>query len=566
MSTEIIKILLIEDNPGDARLAQEMLQGARTIGWDLPTFEIEWVKRLAAGMARLDAGGFDAVLTDLDLPDSRAGETFAALRARYPHLPIVVLTGRTDEELARRTVRAGAQDYLFKAEATSTLVAHALCYAIERQQTQGALQRTHDELEHRVAERTAELAQANENLQLELAARREVQTALRVALEKYRVLFESFPLGISIADAAGNILETNEESERLLGISQNEHTARKYDSLEWQIVRPDGTPMPAAEYASVRAMEEQRRVENVEMGVVKERGEVTWINVTAAPIPLEGYGVAIAYGDITARRRTEEQLRESEERYKFLVEAITDSLYILDREWRHILVNDAATRFVQIPKDELLGAKLTELFPGVEETEFFKTFQRVMTTRHPETVINEYAFENGRRRWYEVRAFPVPEGILCISRDITARKRAEEALAREQRLLHALLDNIPAHVYFKDTQGRFMLVSKSTAEWAGVDDPAQLIGKTDFDIFATAHAQAAFEMEQEIIRTGEPVVELEEKETWLDGSETWVSTTKMPLRDAAGNIVGTFGISRDITARKRAEEDLQRNRTRISAD
>src|SRR5262249_10580595 len=84
------------------------------------------------------------------------------------------------------------------------------------------------------------------------------------------------------------------------------------------------------------------------------------------------------------------------------------------------------------------------------------------------------------------------------------------------------------------------------------------LGKSDFDFFTPDHAQPAFDDEQEMIRTGVPVIDKEEKETWPDGSETWVSSTKLPLRDQGGEIVGTFGVSRDITARKRWEVELQK--------
>jgi PAS domain S-box-containing protein len=163
---------------------------------------------------------------------------------------------------------------------------------------------------------------------------------------------------------------------------------------------------------------------------ILSRGHVTERDASGRPVRMVGTHV-----DITERKWAEEALRESEERYRLLLESIPDSVYVLDREWRHVVVNDAAERFVQISKENLLGGKLTDLFPGVEGTEFFKVFQRVMETRKSDIVVNEYAFEDGRKGWYEVRVYPVREGILCISRDITERKQAEEALQwRNQEL------------------------------------------------------------------------------------------------------------------------------------
>jgi PAS domain S-box-containing protein len=143
-------------------------------------------------------------------------------------------------------------------------------------------------------------------------------------------------------------------------------------------------------------------------------------------------------------------------------------------------------------------------------------------------------------------------------KEITERKRTEEALTREQYLMYALMNSLPDHIYFKDAQSRFIRISKSQSDLFGLSDPAQAVGKSDFDFFSEEHARPAYEDEQEIIRTGRPLVGMEEKETWADRPDTWVSTTKMPLRDEAGNIVGTFGISSDITERKRAEAERER--------
>ena len=116
------------------------------------------------------------------------------------------------------------------------------------------------------------------------------------------------------------------------------------------------------------------------------------------------------------------------------------------------------------------------------------------------------------------------------------------------------MDNIPDYIYFKDLQSRFIRTNRAHAQAFALSDPAEAIGKTDFDFFTEEHALSAFEDEQRIIRTGQPIVGLVEKETWRDRGDTWVSTTKVPLRDDKGNIVGTSGISRDITELRRADE------------
>lgn len=132
----------------------------------------------------------------------------------------------------------------------------------------------------------------------------------------------------------------------------------------------------------------------------------------------------------------------------------------------------------------------------------------------------------------------------------TRRNRRREL---ERYLLQAFLDHIPDNVFFKDRKSRFVRVSHGMAKRFDVPDSAHLMGKTDFDFFSAEHADQAFADEQRILATGEPVVGLEEKETWPDGHEAWVLTTKVPLRDRAGRIIGTMGISRDITDRKQAE-------------
>jgi PAS domain S-box-containing protein len=127
----------------------------------------------------------------------------------------------------------------------------------------------------------------------------------------------------------------------------------------------------------------------------------------------------------------------------------------------------------------------------------------------------------------------------------------------ERLLLSTLMDHLPDHIWFKDRHSRFVAVNRSTLSWIGFKDQSEIIGKTDQDIFAGEHADAALADEQKIVATAQPIVGFDEKEIWPDGRETWVSTTKMPWFDASGKVIGVFGWARDITARKLDEKNLQ---------
>jgi len=160
-------------------------------------------------------------------------------------------------------------------------------------------------------------------------------------------------------------------------------------------------------------------------------------------------------------------------------------------------------------------------------------------------------------------------GKLCFAFNHMAEKLADTyaaleervrqrtaALAAERHLLQSLMDHVPDHIYFKDKASRFLRVNRAMARWIGTGTPEHTIGKSDADVFSSEHAEAAQADEQQVMETGRPIVGKEEKETWPDGRETWVSTTKAPFRDEDGNLVGTFGISRDITRRTLAEQKL----------
>jgi signal transduction histidine kinase len=160
MSTRRVKVLLVEDNPSDARLIQESLAGAS----DDP-FDLEITDTLAAGLQRLSAGGVDAMLLDLALPDSFGIETFIKARAQALGVAIIVLTGRDDATLALKLVQGGAQDFVAKVDVSGNNLTRAILYAIERERLEKDFRKLNEELELRIRDRTAELEAANRELE-----------------------------------------------------------------------------------------------------------------------------------------------------------------------------------------------------------------------------------------------------------------------------------------------------------------------------------------------------------------------------------------------------------------
>lgn len=136
------------------------------------------------------------------------------------------------------------------------------------------------------------------------------------------------------------------------------------------------------------------------------------------------------------------------------------------------------------------------------------------------------------------------------------RRRLQRELERERYLLHALMDHLPDNIYFKDINSRFLRVSRELAQRFGLTDPQDAVSLSDADFFTAEHAVQAREDEIELMRTGEPILRKEEKETWPNGRVTWVTSSKLPLQDRHGRVVGTFGMSRDITHQKQVELEL----------
>jgi len=298
------------------------------------------------------------------------------------------------------------------------------------------------------------------------------QKALRQSEEKYRLLFNIFPLGLTLSDRLGNIVETNEVAARLLGVPREEHLARSFDSDLWSVIRPDGTPMPPEEYAAVRALRENCPVENVEMGIVRPDATITWINVSAAPLDLEQYGVIVTYGDITERKQAVELLAAHERKYRDLFEANQDgiSLFRINPDGTpapFLDVNEAAAAMVGYSKAELAGMTAMDVEESVSPECIAQRLATLAATGQArfETVL---IAKDQRQIPVEVLVRTIvyedAPALMNIVRDISKRKQAEAALraslADKEVLLrevhHRVKNNLAAIVGLFELQRQAM--------------------------------------------------------------------------------------------------------------
>ena len=262
------------------------------------------------------------------------------------------------------------------------------------------------------------------------------------------------------------------------------------------------------------------------------------------------------------------ELDDEHRRLERIVNHAPIGIVLTDAEGRFVMVNPALCAMLGYTKGELEGRLFVDFVecedPGAELEQFRADFLNIESRQHE----RHYIARDGSRICALVTLSPATgpdrDGAVRVAQieDITERKRVETALADERQLLTAFLQTTPDQVYFKDRDSRFIRASGGQAAKLGVACAEDLIGRTDFDFFLAEHAQHAFDDEQRIIRTGEPMVSKEEREVFPDGRIAWAATTKLPLRDATGAIIGTCGISQDITARRLAETMLRESEER----
>ena len=438
-------------------------------------------------------------------------------------------------------------------------------------------------------------------LNLDRAKCKRLEHEREAALIKYHTLFDSFPLGITVVDRQGRIVESNRIAEQILGISIEHQLQRHVGGAEWKIVRPDGTPMPPEEFASTRALQEQRTVRDVEMGLVKSPTETTWISVTAAPVPLPDIGVVIAYSDISARRRAEAALNEGEARWKTLFDHSPVSIWEEDfSEVKKRLdalrasgIQDLAN-YLHTHPDEVARCAAAVKILQVNQTsaDCLSTDTQSISRQLP-TYFTAASFEifadelaalaAGNRHWEGDIPILTPEGeerefrlflsivpdheatwnfVIVSFIDITERKRTEHALRESELRRRLAVEAAQLGTWeWNLVTGKHIWSEIQETLWGYT--PGTFPGTTDAftsrihpidlpEIWLAGNRakenRRPFRTEYRVLRP--------------DGSMRWIASHGQLQFNAQGTPIYAMGVVLDITERKRSEEALVLEATR----
>ena len=406
-------------------------------------------------------------------------------------------------------------------------------------------------------EEQVKLQKANERLEQAAAARKKNEEALR----KLSRAVEQSPASIVITNLTGDIEYVNPKFTEVTG-----YTPAEIIGQNTRLFKSGETPVEAYQqlWAAILAGKEWRG----ELLNRKKNGELFWERTSLTPILSESGEITnflAVKEDITAYKQAEAQLREGEEKFRLMTTTARDAIIMLDHEGKVSFWNQAAEEMFGYAEAEIMNREIQQwLVPERFHEAYRKGFDHFQNTGESPAIDKTLEWiairKDGLEIPVELSASSVKlKGrwhVLGILRDITERKSAEAKLNQEQDLMRAMMDNTDDKIYFKDRDSRFIRCSSRMAEIFQVPNSEDLIGKRDGDFFSEEHARLAYADEQTIIRTGKPIMGIIERETWPDGHVTWALTSKMPLYNRAGEIIGTFGISKDVTAIKDAEQKL----------
>ena len=383
-----------------------------------------------------------------------------------------------------------------------------------------------------------------------ITERKRAEETLKESEARYRRIVETAYEGIWLIDSESDTTFANRRMAEMLGYTPAEMLHAPLISF-----------MDDESQTIAAAKVERRRQGITEQHDFKFRrkdGSELWAILSTNPIITDDgryEGSLAMVTDITERRQAEQGLKESEARYRTLIEQASDGIFIANSQGAYIEVNSAGCQMLGYTREEILQKTVRDLTKLDSDHPLrFGELEQGKTLFSEREMIRK----DGTLVPVEISAKRLADGSLQgIVRDITEHRRAQESLEQERNLLRTLVDTLPDRIYAKDRDGHFILKNQVDARQMGNASIDEIIGKTDFDYYPAELAEQYSADDEAVMRSGQPLINREEPAVASDGSWGYILTSKVPLRDNQGNVIGLVGIGRDITERRRAETLLQ---------
>ena len=383
---------------------------------------------------------------------------------------------------------------------------------------------------------------------------RDIGPRLR-AEERARTLLEALPDIIWAAGPDGGMEYVNRRGLEYTGTRPGELAGDRW----LDVVHPDDRPHVAAAWARSVAAGDGHVVE---FRLRRHDGEYRWHLVRGVPLRDDG-GVVYRWlgtaADIDDRRRAGADLREREGLLRAVTEGTPDAVYLKDRAGRYLMMNPAGAACVGKTVADVLGRRDRDLFDAATTARIEADDRLVLETGRTSTYEAPVTAAGVTRVYFTTKSPYLDRdgrvaGVIGVSRDITDRTRAEAALREREGLLRSVIDHIPCGVFWKDRDSRYLGCNAQFLRDHGLSSPDRVVGRADPAPCVTP-AEAAFyrDCDRRVMETGEPLLNIEEMQT-RPGGVAALLTSKVPLRDGDGAVVGVVGIYQDLTERKALEE------------
>lgn len=395
----------------------------------------------------------------------------------------------------------------------------------------------------------------------DISERKRTEELLEKNRQEFIELFDNAPIGYHEIDSEGRIVRINQTECNMLGYKADELISQyiwilnsdEEFSKNSVLQKLNGTLIPPKSF---------------ERKFKRKDGTYVWVLVKDKVLKSnEGIitGIRTTIEDINEIIIAREKLDNEHLLLRTVIDNIPDAIYAKDLELKKTLANKADIHNIGVKMEaEVLGKTDFELFPEEFAKNFFKDDKLVLQDKKPILNREEYLIDDkGEIRWLLTSKLPLFDkdnkliGLVGIGRDITEQKNAHETLENERLLLRTVIDNIPDPIYAKDLEGRKTLANNAEVKILGANSESEVLGKDDFAFYPNEVAQKFKIREQVLLQTGDADLNTEDYRIDDKGKVIWLLSSKIPLRDKSGHLLGIVGIGRNITTRKEIEESLR---------